>query len=120
MPDPTDDVLEIPVAEPVAGDGGNDVSDEEHEMAATIDALIDKLTDQNFSKTLSRMDGYAEQYASQTGVVATAMNQMFAMGVQIVNATALNRIPSGTANQILEHNASAGQPYNSPAAPKAA
>ena len=115
MPDQTDDTVEIPVIPPAVDGSGK--PDEENPMAATIDALIDKLTDQNYAKTMNRMDNYAEQYASQTGVVATAMNQMFGMGVQIVNATALNRIPSGTANQVLEHNASAGQPFNSPAAP---
>lgn len=125
MPDVTDDKVEIPVDASSVGAGGI-TSEKEPTMAAmppkadTIDALIDKVTDQNFAKTMNRMDGYAEQYASQSAVVATAMNQMFGMAVQIVNATALNRIPSGTANQILEHNAAAGQPFNSPAAPKAA
>lgn len=114
MPDTTDDVLEIPVTASDVATGGNDSSDQkECEMpkATEIDALIDKLSDQAYAKTQTRMDGYAEQYASQTGVVATAMNQMFGMAVQIVNATALNRIPSGTANQVLEHNAVAAQPW---------
>ncbi len=34
MPDQTDDVLEIPVTDPVAGDGGNPVPDQEIEMPA--------------------------------------------------------------------------------------
>lgn len=83
-------------------------------MAATIDALTEKLVDQNYTKTFARMDQYGEHFVAQSTLVNTAMSQLFAMAVQLVNASALNRIPSGTANQILEHNASARQPMNSP------
>lgn len=99
--------------------GGDSSSEGETPMAATIDALTEKLVDQNYTKTFARMDQYGEHFVAQSTLVNTAMAQLFAMAVQIVNSTALNRIPSGTANQILEHNSAAGQPYNSPAAPKA-
>lgn len=118
MPDLTDDIVEIPVDSSAVDCDGNPVTKDDS-MAATIDALVEKLVDQNYTKTFARMDQYGEHFVAQSTLVNTAMAQLFGMAVQIVNATALNRIPSGTANQILEHNASAGQPYNSPAAPKA-
>lgn len=83
-------------------------------MATVIDPLIEKLVDQKFAAASVRMDLVAEQFSTQSTAVANAANQMFNLATQIVNATALNRIPSGTANQILEHNASARQPFNSP------
>ena len=82
-----------------------------------IDALIEKLVDQKFVAAAGRMDLVAEQFATQSKEVANSSNQMFVLATQIVNATALNRIPSGTANQILEHNATARQPFNSPTGP---
>lgn len=83
-------------------------------MATTIDALTEKLVDQNYTKTFARMDQYGEHFVAQSTLVNTAMAQLFGMAVQLVNASALNRIPSGTASAILEHNAAAMQPFNAP------
>lgn len=112
MPDLTDDKVEIPVALPASGGGGQPVGDLE------MDEDIKVILRQTFITQNKRLDFYAEQYLDQSRHVSTQSNQMFVVGSNMVSAGALNRVPSGLPQAILEHNASAGQPFNSPPAPR--
>lgn len=82
-----------------------------------IDALVNKSMDFGFSHATTRYNALAEQGAGTAQLVHDAMAQMYSLGVQIVNATALNQMPTGLSDKLLQLNASAGQPFNSPKAP---
>lgn len=112
MPDTTDDIVEIPVAEPIPGDDGTPVLKD-----VQMDDDIKALMRQNFIMQNKRLDFYAESYLDQSRHVSTQSNQMFVANTQFVGSGALNRVPSGLPNQILDHNAAAGQPWASPSAP---
>jgi hypothetical protein len=116
VPDLSDDIADIPGLSPAVGADGNP-DEKESKMAATIDALVEKLVDQNYTKTFARLDAYAEQFVSQATFVNTSSMQMYSMAVQIVNSTALARIPTSTPNQVLEHNATQAQPWAATRAP---
>jgi hypothetical protein len=78
--------------------------------------LIDKLTDQNMVVLISMTQQAAARYTDQSAHIATLVNSMVAAQSHMVSAGALNRVPSGLAQQALEHNAAAGQPFNAPKA----
>lgn len=82
-----------------------------------MDDDIKQIMRAGFVMQNKRLDFYAEQYLDQSRHVSTQSNQLFVMNSQFVGSGALNRVPSGLPNQVLEHNAAAGQPYNSPKAP---
>lgn len=82
-----------------------------------MDPTIAALVQQAFVTSHKRLDFYAEQYLDQSRHVSTQSNQLFVLNSQMVGAGALNRVPSGLPQQVLEHNAAAGQPFNSPKAP---
>jgi hypothetical protein len=109
MPDLADDVLELPGSATSAG-GVTLVGDVE------MDEDIRTIMRQSFITQNKRLDFYAEQYLDQSRHVSTQSNQLFVMNSQFVGSGALNRVPSGLPQQVLEHNAAAGQPFNSPKA----
>lgn len=81
-----------------------------------MDAVVATILQQSFVNTHKRLDIIAEQYLDQSRHVANVSNQLFVLNSQMVGAGALNRVPSGLPQQVLEHNAAAGQPFNSPKA----
>jgi hypothetical protein len=81
-----------------------------------MDDDIKTVLRQTFVTQNKRLDFYAEQYLDQSRHVSTVSNQLFVLNSQMVGAGALNRVPSGLPQQVLEHNAAAGQPFNSPKA----
>lgn len=87
--------------------------------SAEIDALINKTLDMDFAERSKRYNSYAEQHLSNATLVAALTSQMYSLNVQLVNAAALNQLPSGLPDKILSFNAGAGQPFASPLAPNA-
>lgn len=85
--------------------------------ASDIDALINKTMDMDFTERSKRYSAFAEQYLGNATLVANMSSQMFAYGVQIINATALNQMPSGLQDKVLAFNATAGQPWATSVAP---
>lgn len=82
-----------------------------------MDPLIAALIQQDMTKAMIRLNAIAERQHDQSAHIVTASSQMFVLSSQMVNAGAMNRVPSGLPQQVLEHNAAGGQPFNSPMAP---
>ena len=88
--------------------------------SSDIDSLINKTLDTDFVERSKRYNATAERSLANSTLVGDMTSQMFALNVQMVNAAALNQLPSGLPDKMLGFNASAGQPFNSPGAPGSA